>query len=322
MRQRSIVGWILFIVFACFCFWFGRHLPSPGKAAVVLGVAAATLGPLWERLGSVARLLWVLLMFGFLLIEMRAIDKDKRESAEELRQDFQNTSTEANQNLRTILREEHDNFASLMHSQQGNFASTMMAFARTEDRRNREFLALLTKEQELFQAQQELTQFLNGKLLPGNDPMPITQCTSIAKPHDVVVSLGTHGNTSLINNFPHTLVAIDMKPVVTVDRTQTGLLVLSVEMRDSENRIIARLDRNGFIVNNRYTLYMLRPDKSSILLENEYGEDILKTRFMNPQSFSITGIIYYKGKSIALDPPNITNLCSGYSDIDISYTFK
>jgi len=326
--ENPWTGRLLCFVLAVIWFWFGWHTPSAGKAGVVLGVAAAIMGSLWTNLGYLAKGIWLLLLFGFLLVEMRAIDNDRTESAKELGLYFQKISNQAQDNLKTIIDDEHKDFVNLLQiqqrgieAQQKNFLSTMRTLANGEDRRNRDFLALLTRQEQLFRAQQEMSEFLNGKLLPAEDPMPDTMCARMARGDDVLISFGTHGNGSITNKFPHTIVAVEREPVIVVDRTDLGLLVLEVDMRDSENRIVAKLDRNGFVVNNKYTLYMLRPDKSTILIEDEYGKEVLRTRFSNPRAFSISGTLYYKGKSLPIDLPGMINSCVGHArDIEINYT--
>jgi autotransporter adhesin len=65
---------------------------------------------------------------------------------------------------------------------------------------------------------------------------------------------------------------------------------------------------------------MLRPDKSTILIQNEFGGNILKARFMNPMVFSVSGTLLYKGNTIPVDNPNMIDTCLGHSGkSDINY---
>ena len=90
--------------------------------------------------------------------------------------------------------------------------------------------------------------------------------------------------------------------------------MLSVDIRDKHNEIVVRLDKDGFVVNRNYILYMLRPDKSTILIKDAYGKEMLYARYMNPREFFLSGaFIPFKN-----GPVTITNSCfehSGEADI-------
>lgn len=65
-------------------YWF-FHLPAPGKAVAVLGAVAvfmALRGEIKEIHGS-EKILWILIVFGLLYIEIRAIDHDRTVAAKE-----------------------------------------------------------------------------------------------------------------------------------------------------------------------------------------------------------------------------------------------
>jgi hypothetical protein len=71
-------GMVLIAGFIClFAEWF-FHGPSPGKAAAALAVAAAVM-TLRPDMGGLEKVFWMLVLFGSLLIALRAIYEDRLE---------------------------------------------------------------------------------------------------------------------------------------------------------------------------------------------------------------------------------------------------
>jgi hypothetical protein len=68
-----------------------------------------------------------------------------------------------------------------------------------------------------------------------------------------------------------------------------------VDIRSSDGKIIARLDGNGFVVNEHNSLAMKRVDLSSLIVEDEYGREVLNARYLNPHAFRLTGVLQYPG---------------------------
>lgn len=92
-------------------------------------------------------------------------------------------------------------------------------------------------------------------------------------------------------------------------------MVLSVDMRDKSGKIIANLSKNGFIVSKTYELYMLRPDKNTVIIEDGYGREILKARFLNPRAFALEGIIQYGDRTFPLEMQGFSGGCFGHSKV-------
>jgi hypothetical protein len=73
-------GWLLILAaFFLFASW-QFHVPTPGKAVAALAVAAAVMSLRPEATG-LERTAWVLVLCGFLYVELRTIDKDRSDSA-------------------------------------------------------------------------------------------------------------------------------------------------------------------------------------------------------------------------------------------------
>jgi hypothetical protein len=279
-------SWSLFAISTLWCTWWLRHTPSIGYAIGALAVVASVMAALMESLKALARFAWIILLFGFLRVEMNAIDEDKRKTTKELTAHFASISDQAQTNLKNTLNDENKNFGAILGSQEKNFSATMDQMLRQQQEQNREFSAILAKQQQLFERQQEFTEFLTGKLLPASDPMPSTSCApNLLRPGDVLLLLGK--STFIADTFPHTILRVSNRNVLSIDRTTSGSFTLSVDVRGADNVEVFRLDRDGFRAASG--VHMLRPDKSTILFEDAYGKELMRARFLNPSAFSLSG---------------------------------
>jgi hypothetical protein len=59
-----------------FLFHWGLWIPSPGKAVAAMGVVAAVMS-LRGEMGGMEKVAWILLLFGFLAVEVKSIDNDR-----------------------------------------------------------------------------------------------------------------------------------------------------------------------------------------------------------------------------------------------------
>src|ERR1039457_287287 len=134
---------------------------------------------------------------------------------------------------------------------------------------------------------------LNGVMYPANDPMAPNNCGDV--PADrVMLFLGT--NVSAVNNFPHTVLAIHYKPAIVVDRRPDGAILVSLNIRDADGKIIVQMDKNNFVVNGNTTLGKpRRPDRSSIEVTDQYGRVAFKARYLNKRAMRIEAIVNFPG---------------------------
>jgi hypothetical protein len=303
--KNPYTAWILLVIFSAWAFYWRSHIPTVGKAIAVLAVVAAVMATI-KDIGGLLEFCWMLLLFGFLFLEMRAIDEDKKKTSEELTGHFKDISTEAAENMKKIIGDEDRNFQAVMETQQRQFSWTIAQLLKDEREQNKEFKTVLRKQEQLFDSQRQFAEFLNGKLIPASDPTPQNNCGPLTE-NSIAIFLGT---TALVmDRLPSVGIAIHGEDVISVKRTESGYTVLTVVMRDSSNRIIARLNENGFVVNPNYSLYMFRPDKSTVIVEDQFGRQMLYARFLNEHAFRLKGTLVYKDVQFPLELPNFKNSC-------------
>jgi len=155
--------------------------------------------------------------------------------------------------------------------------------------------------------------------MPASDPMP-TQCGGNVQENELIVQMGG-GTASRMSSFPHYIIySSKYGQVLTVDRAEDGTISLFLEIRGLDNKVITRFDENGFVVNRNALFEMRRKDRSSLVIIDDYGKEVLNARYLNPHALRITGMINYAGAQVPLKLPNLPAVCldtRGMTQVDM-----
>lgn len=318
-RSWKLLSWLVVLVFLCAGVSWLFSVPSVGKGGVLLAVGATLMPLFWEKIDVAGRMSWIAMLFILASVEYRAINQDQQETAkkqqETLKQigdGFKAVLTTQQTSFSNLISQSQTNFHSLIDDERTNFKGMMTNNLQSQRQQNANFAALLGQEKELLNNQKELYEFASDKLVPASEPTPPNSCRS-QLPGDVFVFLGTRGNATVTNQFPNTILQVKDHDVVSIDRGEGDSLVLSVDMRDASGKMIANLSKNGFIVSKNYELYLLRPDKSTVIIWDGYEKEILKARFLNPNAFALQGTVQYLDRIVPLEFGMLTNSCMGHS---------
>jgi len=151
-----------------------------------------------------------------------------------------------------------------------------------------------------------------GTLIAANDPTPASStCPDISKPifipsmnktispvtdKSLYVFLGN--NLEVVNEFPSQILKYQngssTSPIITIDKDSYGGILLTADIRDSENNdIIARISNNEFTINHNNILNMSRPDRSTLSVIDQAGNQVLSVRYLNPSAIRLLGTLYY-----------------------------
>jgi hypothetical protein len=257
---------------------------------------------------------WIAMLFLLLAVEYRATDKDKSKSAHELTVEFGNLAKQANENLKNILNDEHASFADLLKAQQDSFTLTLKTIVGAQRQDERKFAALLKRQQGLFEQQQEMIESLNGHLLPGNDPMPVNRCTDLHPMSTNDYLFLTPFSTDIVE-LPFVVLRVHKQDMITVSKGASGLLELRMNIRNRDGSLIVRFDEDGFEVSP--ALYKRHPDKSTLVVEDSFGNEVLRVRYKNQKTLYLRGKINIDGRFV--DIPfagfGVSDLCSFHSHV-------
>jgi hypothetical protein len=123
---------------------------------------------------------------------------------------------------------------------------------------------------------------LRGFLAPGDDPDPKGLC----RPEGRELAIRVGSNYIKTDQFPLSVIKAGDDSVLTMDRLETGQIAILMDIRSEDQKIIARLDRNGFIVSQDNKLTWSRT-KSSLYIVDAYGNEVLNAKYRNKHFFDI-----------------------------------
>jgi hypothetical protein len=204
----------------------------------------------------------------------------------EERKSFKELLDTEKKDVNDILEQQKNDVKGILTQDEKHFEQMMANSLNAQRHENAAFTAVLASEKQLFENEEQLFQSLNGQLLPANDPMPSTGCGLPAKDQYIV---SINGGGHMFRKFPHTVLLLNGYKTVWLDKKKDGTIALFLDIRDDTERIALRVDKDGFFVNPHATLFARRPDKSSLVIQNDLGADLISVRYANPQAFVVTG---------------------------------
>jgi hypothetical protein len=111
-RSRRFGLMLIFVAGVGYLYW-SYHIPSPGKAVAALAVVAAVMTFRGE-LSGLEKFFWTLVLFAFLFVELRAIDKDRATYASEQKEIRGKEAEQFNaigEEIKLAIKQGQDNFA-------------------------------------------------------------------------------------------------------------------------------------------------------------------------------------------------------------------
>jgi hypothetical protein len=168
---------------------------------------------------------------------------------------------------------------------------------------------------------------LSGKLVPGHDPTPDNICGKGSN-DSVLVFLGKEEshNAVLVSQFPHTVLAIGLPginptPVLRLERSTNGELIVDLDIRSHDGKIITRLDKDGFVVNGNNVLKMNKDPRGHYLVViDQYGKEALNIKYINRGAISVRGVLDFPDRPpVNIGLSNMRYFCaSGAGNTDIA----
>jgi hypothetical protein len=150
----------------------------------------------------------------------------------------------------------------------------------------------------------ELSRF-QGFLFPANDANPSNVCRPEGK--ELAVYIGSLA--VLAKEFPVSIITIHRKPALILDRLDDGSLAISLDVRSEDGRLIVRIDKNRFIVNQNNFLSMSRRNRSTLIVTDQRGAEVLNVRFTNPHTLWIDAQLLSEGIIVSLHGLPISGAC-------------
>jgi hypothetical protein len=158
-----------------------------------------------------------------------------------------------------------------------------------------------------------------GVLLPATDATPPNSCHLLESDKgSLLLLLLGDGDAAMVYSLPHTAMVIGGTSwlvggdtaAISLERAKSGSIAVDLDIKDAQGRIIVRMGKDGFQVNQHLILGMKRPDRSTLIVSDEYGNEVLNARYINRRVFRLTGIIRLRGRApIPISYPGMHNFC-------------
>jgi hypothetical protein len=149
-------------------------------------------------------------------------------------------------------------------------------------------------------------------LVPADDPMPDNDCARRSPTNSLVVMLGDL--TAWDELFPHIVLAIRNKPILTVNRNEQGRIAVTTDvMDDNDNAVVEIVDNHFTVASDAFKVE--RPDLSTLsVVIAHHKEQVLNIRYANPRTLKITGtfrsdstVVRVTQSKVELDSPQFKN---------------
>ena len=135
---------------------------------------------------------------------------------------------------------------------------------------------------------------LSKTLYPANEPNPQIP-TPLKIPDGALRIYLGQSNLAWATRMPHNVLMMRGDLMIAIDRqgNSGNLVVTTLRIFDDRDNIIARIDEDGFWVqeSNRSK----RPDPNTLVVFDHHDAEVLRIRFINPHAIVITGVFRHQG---------------------------
>jgi heme/copper-type cytochrome/quinol oxidase subunit 4 len=154
-------------------------------------------------------------------------------------------------------------------------------------------------------------------LRPGKEPMPPHDALRGVPGQALMVFLGT--NLAWATRMPHTVLMMGGEPMITIDRHKNSnqIVVSVLRIVDDRNNVIARIDEDGFWVEN--STRSKRPDPHTMQVYDHNDMEVLHIVFLNPRAILVTGIFRHRGVAVPVIVTSRNAVISGITFTDAAF---
>jgi hypothetical protein len=144
-----------------------------------------------------------------------------------------------------------------------------------------------------FQTNQQAAQETetHGWLLPAKDPTPPNGCSRILTvlPHDELVLLMGGAGVHTARNDKFTVLQVGGCSLLSMQRATEGI-AFDADIFNEDGKLVAHIEKNEFNLSSGKYSYARRPDRSTLIVYDEQGQEALWVRYLNPTTVQIRGV--------------------------------
>ena len=129
-------------------------------------------------------------------------------------------------------------------------------------------------------------------LIPGNKPAPDSVCGGSQKnlPNGAIAFFLGSNEFWTTDDMQNNILTLDDGLTIAMKRKEDGLL-FSVEMFDTEKKLVAKINNNKSILISKNYSYNERPDRSTLSLYDDHDREMLHIEYLNKQNVLIRGVL-------------------------------
>lgn len=163
----------------------------------------------------------------------------------------------------------------------------------------------------------------HGWLSPASDPDPPNSCS-----FEISAGAGTGRTIKLMpenalkvflgkfmvsySMFPHNIFTVNGKNPLILNRDQSGRIALTMDILDRDEKVVVRFTDGHFTVNQNARLDMQRPDRSTLVVTDNYGNEVLNIRYLNKTAVVISALLQYShAKPVHIQKTKFADVCLG-----------
>ena len=119
------------------------------------------------------------------------------------------------------------------------------------------------------------------------------------------------------SRFPYVALRVRKQDRMIIDRDQAGRIALTLDILDAQGKVIVAFEKGHFTVVQSNILDMRRPDRSTLIVRDQYKNVVLDVKYLNKKSLEISGLLRYPGVGVIPIPKTsaVNGICAGESDV-------
>ncbi|WP_114207850.1 hypothetical protein [Acidisarcina polymorpha] len=280
------VGHALVLVFTGIAVWAAYTVRSPGVSVGLLATAAGIMS-IRTDMHIVEKVSWMLILMVLATAEIHSIGKSNFENNKqraELNSEFSHIASTQKSEFEATAGE----LTRAYELSQKQFKATIDDLSQTNHQERRRFRALVTQNKKLFEHEEQLAESYSGRITAGKMVTPHNGCEGKAPPGSTLILYPDY--TGFADHFPYTVLEVNGRPQFQLKQVSPGVITPILDIRDADDKIIARFDENGFVVGRR--LSVSRPNPSTLIVIDEYGNEAINISYFNDHAISLSRYIY------------------------------
>lgn len=100
---------------------------------------------------------------------------------------------------------------------------------------------------------------------------------------------------------PYTFVTINNEPKLVIEKSRAGLAITTDVLAEDGRTILVRIVKNHFITTTGgEVLQRQRPDRSTLIVLDKYGNTALNVRYLNDKTIKIMGTFHYPSVTVTI----------------------